>query len=72
MEPVRFRVQRPWLVYFTDLHPIKFGLRLPLIFGGVWQSIWLFVFAAAGTARDPSTNQGIGKCVSLPFFKFKV
>ncbi|KAH6905226.1 general substrate transporter [Coprinopsis sp. MPI-PUGE-AT-0042] len=39
----------------------RFGRRLPLIFGGIWQSIWLFVFAAAGTARDPSIDQGIGK-----------
>jgi SP family sugar:H+ symporter-like MFS transporter len=31
--------------------------------GGVWQAIWLFIFAAAGTARDPRLpeNQGIGK-----------
>ncbi|KAH6901495.1 monosaccharide transporter [Coprinopsis sp. MPI-PUGE-AT-0042] len=40
---------------------LAFGRRLPLIFGGIWQSIWLFVFAAAGTAGDPSTDQGIGK-----------
>lgn len=38
----------------------KFGRRLPLIYGGIWQSIWLFVFAAAGTAKDPSENKGIG------------
>ncbi|TFK80912.1 general substrate transporter [Polyporus arcularius HHB13444] len=39
----------------------RFGRRYPLIIGGVWQSIWLFVFAAAGTARDPTTDKGIGK-----------
>ena len=26
----------------------KFGRRLPLIYGGLWQAAWLFVFAAAG------------------------
>jgi len=31
-----------------------------LILGGLWQSIWLFVFAAAGTAKDPTTSKGIG------------
>ncbi|KAH6905227.1 monosaccharide transporter [Coprinopsis sp. MPI-PUGE-AT-0042] len=39
----------------------RFGRRLPLIFGGIWQSFWLFVFAAAGTAKDPSTDPAIGK-----------
>lgn len=38
----------------------RFGRRWPLIIGGLWQSAWLFVFAAAGTARDPETNQNIG------------
>ncbi|KAI6001950.1 general substrate transporter [Pisolithus albus] len=39
----------------------RFGRRLPLICGGVWQSVWLFVFASAGTAVDPTTHAGIGK-----------
>ncbi|KAF9484553.1 general substrate transporter [Pholiota conissans] len=39
----------------------RYGRRLPLIYGGIWQSAWLFVFAAAGTAKDPTTNSGIGK-----------
>ncbi|KAF9005036.1 general substrate transporter [Cyathus striatus] len=39
----------------------KFGRRWPLMLGGIWQSIWLFVFAAAGTAKDPTNNQDIGK-----------
>ncbi|KAF8876788.1 general substrate transporter [Gymnopilus junonius] len=39
----------------------RFGRRRPLIYGGIWQSAWLFVFAAAGTAKDPTTNPGIGK-----------
>ncbi|KAG2155291.1 general substrate transporter [Suillus bovinus] len=39
----------------------RFGRRRPLIIGGIWQSAWLFVFAAAGTAVDPTTHPGIGK-----------
>ncbi|GAA5825400.1 hypothetical protein JCM5353_003617 [Sporobolomyces roseus] len=39
----------------------RFGRRTPLIIGGLWQSAWLFVYGAAGTARDPLTDQGIGK-----------
>ncbi|KAJ7589024.1 general substrate transporter [Mycena floridula] len=39
----------------------KFGRRGPLIIGGIWQSLWLFVFAAAGTAKVPEDNPGIGK-----------
>ncbi|KAJ3875969.1 general substrate transporter [Lentinula edodes] len=39
----------------------KFGRRGPLIIGGIWQSLWLFVFAAAGTAKVPQDNPGIGK-----------
>ncbi|KAI5121771.1 hypothetical protein M0805_009582 [Coniferiporia weirii] len=39
----------------------RYGRRKPLILGGLWQSFWLFVFAAAGTAKDPTTNPGIGK-----------
>lgn len=38
----------------------RYGRRWPLIIGGLWQSAWLFVYAAAGTAKDPETNQGIG------------
>ncbi|PCH34606.1 general substrate transporter [Wolfiporia cocos MD-104 SS10] len=39
----------------------RFGRRLPLIIGGIWNSCWLFVFAAAGTAQNPQDNPGIGK-----------
>ncbi|KAJ8090320.1 hypothetical protein PM082_018916 [Marasmius tenuissimus] len=39
----------------------KFGRRVPLIVGGLWQSAWLFVFAAAGVARDPTADPNIGK-----------
>ncbi|KAK4704623.1 hypothetical protein P7C70_g1581, partial [Phenoliferia sp. Uapishka_3] len=38
----------------------RFGRRVPLIVGGCWQSVWLFVFAAGGTAQDPETSQGMG------------
>jgi len=38
----------------------RFGRRWPLIIGGLWQSAWLFVFAAAGTAKNPEENQNIG------------
>lgn len=34
---------------------------MPLIIGGVWQSVWLFVFAAAGTAKNPETDKPIGQ-----------
>lgn len=40
----------------------QFGRRRPLIIGGLWQSAWLFVFAAAGTAGDPETDESVGKC----------
>ena len=43
----------------------RFGRRNPLIIGGIWCSAWLFVYGAAGTARDPLTDQGIGKRESL-------
>ncbi|KAK7452121.1 hypothetical protein VKT23_012226 [Stygiomarasmius scandens] len=39
----------------------KYGRRKPLIIGGLWQSAWLFVYAAAGTAKVPQENPGIGK-----------
>ncbi|KAF8658186.1 hypothetical protein AX16_002108 [Volvariella volvacea WC 439] len=39
----------------------RFGRRMPLIVGGLWQAAWLFVFASAGTARVPEDNPNIGK-----------
>ncbi|KAI5452213.1 hypothetical protein NCC49_001148 [Naganishia albida] len=39
----------------------RFGRRWPLIIGGIWQAAWLFVFASVGTAKDPETNQTVGK-----------
>jgi SP family sugar:H+ symporter-like MFS transporter len=38
----------------------KFGRRMPLILGGLWQSAWLFVFATAGTAKNPQTDKTVG------------
>ncbi|KAK7047612.1 hypothetical protein VNI00_006380 [Paramarasmius palmivorus] len=50
----------------------RFGRRIPLIIGGLWQSAWLFVYAAAGTAVDPRDNPNIGKLmiVSASLFIF--
>ncbi|KII90366.1 hypothetical protein PLICRDRAFT_52109 [Plicaturopsis crispa FD-325 SS-3] len=39
----------------------KFGRRVPLIFGGLWQGAWLLVFASAATAHDPTDHPGTGK-----------
>ena len=33
---------------------------MPLILGGLWQSAWLFVFATAGTAKNPQTDKTVG------------
>lgn len=38
----------------------RFGRRMPLILGGIWQSAWLFVFAAAGTAHNPQESKSTG------------
>ncbi|KAF8523948.1 general substrate transporter [Hysterangium stoloniferum] len=38
----------------------KFGRRRPLIIGGLWQAAWLFVFAGAGTAKNPQGDKTIG------------
>ncbi|GAA5887386.1 hypothetical protein JCM5296_007121 [Sporobolomyces johnsonii] len=48
----------------------RFGRRKPLIIGGIWQSCWLIVYAAAGTAQNPEGHQGIGNLmiVSSCFF----
>ncbi|KAF4565658.1 hexose transporter hxt1 [Pleurotus pulmonarius] len=40
----------------------RYGRRIPLIIGGVWQSAWLFVFAAAGTVMGPvELNESISE-----------
>ncbi|KAF4988421.1 hypothetical protein FDECE_15062 [Fusarium decemcellulare] len=38
----------------------KFGRRWPLFIGGLWQSAWLLVFAAIGTAKNPEGNSSVG------------
>ncbi|BGP40078.1 hypothetical protein JCM10449v2_004036 [Rhodotorula kratochvilovae] len=38
----------------------RFGRRIPLIIGGLWQGAWLIVYAAAGTAKNPEDNESIG------------
>ncbi|KAF4466907.1 low-affinity hexose transporter HXT3 [Fusarium albosuccineum] len=38
----------------------KFGRRWPLFIGGLWQSAWLLVFAAIGTAKNPEGNSAVG------------
>ncbi|KIY64429.1 general substrate transporter [Cylindrobasidium torrendii FP15055 ss-10] len=37
------------------------GRRWPLILGGLWQSAWLFVYGALGTAHDPTQDKVSGK-----------
>ncbi|GAA5942650.1 hypothetical protein JCM3775_003667 [Rhodotorula graminis] len=38
----------------------RFGRRIPLIVGGLWQGAWLIVYASAGTAKNPEGNESIG------------
>jgi hypothetical protein len=56
-----------WLPFLTFSLLVQFGRRKPLIIGGIWQSAWLFVFAAAGTAVDPTAHTGVGKCKTPPY-----
>jgi MFS transporter, SP family, sugar:H+ symporter len=39
----------------------RYGRRLPLIVGGAWQSAWLFIFAAIGTALNPQQHKVAGE-----------
>jgi hypothetical protein len=50
----------------------RFGRRWPLIIGGLWQSAWLFVFAAVGTTKNPETDPSAGTVmiVSAALFIF--
>jgi len=32
----------------------RFGRRRPLIVGGIWQGIWLIIFASIGVTKDTS------------------
>ncbi|KIY72281.1 general substrate transporter [Cylindrobasidium torrendii FP15055 ss-10] len=43
----------------------KCGRRWPLILGGLWQSAWLFVYGALGTAHDPTEDKVSGKIMIL-------
>nr|AOR51667.1 high affinity glucose transporter Ght2 [Phaffia rhodozyma] len=43
-------------LYFYE----RFGRRKPLIFGGIWQSFWLFAYSIAGTAGNPLTSKPVG------------
>ncbi|KAM7200307.1 putative Low-affinity glucose transporter [Rhypophila sp. PSN 637] len=38
----------------------RFGRRMPLFIGAIWQAAWLAVFAAMGTAVNPKENSASG------------
>jgi len=38
----------------------RFGRRMPLFLGGLWQCAWLVIFAAIGTALPPTENRAAG------------
>ncbi|QRC93758.1 hypothetical protein JI435_039430 [Parastagonospora nodorum SN15] len=38
----------------------RLGRRLPLIVGGLWQAVWLLVFAVIGIVRPPGENPSSG------------
>lgn len=48
----------------------RFGRRVPLFVGAIWQAAWLAVFAAVGTAMDPKNNptSGIVMIVAAAMF----
>lgn len=49
----------------------RFSRRWPLIIGGIWQSIWLFVFAGAGVGGDATEKKwGTLMIVSAALFIF--
>jgi hypothetical protein len=47
-----------------------FGRRKPLIIGGIWQSMWLFIFGAVGTACDTS-NKAVGSAMIVAVSLFE-
>ena len=56
---------------FPGLYIIeRVGRRTPMIFGALWQSVWLLIFAAVGTARPPTeyTSSGIVMIVAACMF----
>jgi len=40
-------------LYFIE----KYGRRRPLIWGGLWQCLWLIVYGTIGSAGDPSSTR---------------
>lgn len=38
----------------------KYGRRMPLFIGAIWQCAWLIVFAAIGIAMPPEDNTTTG------------
>lgn len=38
----------------------KFGRRIPLIVGAIWQATWLLIFASVATARPPMEYESSG------------
>ncbi|KAI7162487.1 general substrate transporter [Hortaea werneckii] len=46
---------------FPGLYMIeKFGRRIPLIVGAIWQATWLLIFASVATARPPMEYESSG------------
>lgn len=50
----------------------RFGRRKPLLFGGIWQVVWLLVFGSVGSQYDPSTNKAVGGILILATCMFIV
>ncbi|KAK3314437.1 general substrate transporter [Apodospora peruviana] len=38
----------------------KFGRRMPLFLGAIWQAVWLAIFASMGTGLNPESNKTSG------------
>ncbi|KAK4120325.1 general substrate transporter [Parathielavia appendiculata] len=56
---------------FVGLYVVeRFGRRIPLLVGALWQAAWLAVFSSMGTALNPEDNQtsGIVMIVSAAMF----
>ena len=56
---------------FPGLYIIeRVGRRTPMVFGALWQSAWLLIFAAVGVARPPTeyTSSGIVMIVAACMF----
>jgi SP family sugar:H+ symporter-like MFS transporter len=48
----------------------RFGRRMPLVFGGLWQAAWLLIFSVIGIVRPPTeyTSSGIVMIVCACMF----